>query len=296
MEGDVDMILFLVFVVLLVLGIVYLMKSKKNNEPNDKAKKTLMASLVFFVLFAIRCVSVDAFMMLGFISFVLGIGYFVYCLFKKQPKKKALCMILAGFVVFVYAGCISDPEPIESSPEVSTTKEVKKKKVEKVEVGDLSQTDAQAWCNENGFELSREEDFSDTVAEGGFISQSPAAGTKLEKGSTVTVHYSKGKEPTMEDKNALAKAESYSSMMHMSRAAIYDQLTSSYGEGFPAEAAQYAVNHLVADYKANALEKAKDYQTTMHMSRSAIYDQLTSSYGEKFTAEEAQYAIDNLPQ
>ncbi len=296
MEGDVDMILFLVFVVLLVLGIVYLMKSKKNNEPNDKAKKTLMASLVFFVLFAIRCVSVDAFMMLGFISFVLGIGYFVYCLFKKQPKKKALCMILAGFVVFVYVGCISDPEPIESSPEVSTTKEVKKKKVEKVEVGDLSQTDAKAWCNENGFELSREEDFSDTVAEGGFISQSPAAGTKLEKGSTVTVHYSKGKEPTMEDKNALAKAESYSSMMHMSRAAIYDQLTSSYGEGFPAEAAQYAVNHLVADYKANALEKAKDYQTTMHMSRSAIYDQLTSSYGEKFTAEEAQYAIDNLPQ
>ena len=203
-------------------------------------------------------------------------------------------MILAGFLVFAYAGSISDPEPIESSPEVSTTKEVKKKK--KVEVADLSQTDAQAWCNENGFKFSKEEDFSDSVAEGGFISQSPAAGTQLEKGSTVTVHYSKGKEPTMEDKNALAKAEGYSSRMHMSKAAIYDQLTSSYGEGFPPEAAQYAVDHLVADYKANALEKAKSYQTNMHMSRSAIYDQLTSSYGEQFTAEEAQYAIDNLPQ
>lgn len=296
-EGDVDMILFLLFLVLLVLGIVYFLKSKKNNEPNDKAKKTLLASLVFFVLFVIRCVSVDAFMMLGFIAFVLGIGYLVYCLFKKQPKKKALCMILAGFLVFAYAGSISDPEPIESSPEVSTTKEVKKKKkVEKVEVVDLSQTDAQAWCDQNGFQLSKEEDFSDSVAEGRFISQSPAAGTKLEKGSTVTVHYSKGKEPTMEDKNALAKAESYSSMMHMSKAAIYDQLTSSYGEGFPAESAQYAVDHLVADYKANALEKAKDYQTSMNMSRSAIYEQLTSSYGEKFTAEEAQYAVDHLPQ
>lgn len=291
------MILFLLFLVLLVLGIVYFLKSKKNNEPNGKAKKTLLASLVFFVLFVIRCVSVDAFMMLGFIAFVLGIGYLVYCLFKKQPKKKALCMILAGFLVFAYAGSISDPEPIESSPEVSTTKEVKKKKkVEKVEVVDLSQTDAQAWCDQNGFQLSKEEDFSDSVAEGGFISQSPAAGTKLEKGSTVTVHYSKGKEPTMEDKNALAKAESYSSMMHMSKAAIYDQLTSSYGEGFPAESAQYAVDHLVADYKANALEKAKDYQTSMNMSRSAIYEQLTSSYGEKFTAEEAQYAVDHLPQ
>lgn len=288
------MILFLLFLVLLVLGIVYFIKSKKNNEPNDKAKKTLMASLAFFVLFVIRCVSVDAFMMFGFVGFVFGIGYFVYCLFKKQPKKKALYMILAGFLVFAYAGSISNPEPIESSPEVSTTKEVKKKK--KVEVADLSQTDAQAWCNENGFKFSKEEDFSDSVAEGGFISQSPAAGTQLEKGSTVTVHYSKGKEPTMEDKNALAKAEGYSSRMHMSKAAIYDQLTSSYGEGFPPEAAQYAVDHLVADYKANALEKAKSYQTNMHMSRSAIYDQLTSSYGEQFTAEEAQYAVDNLPQ
>ena len=291
------MILFLLFLVLLVLGIVYFIKSKKNNEPNDKAKKTLLASLVFFVLFVIRCVSVDAFMMLGFIAFVLGIGYLVYCLFKKQPKKKALCMILAGFLVFAYAGSISDPEPIESSPEVATTKEVKKKKkVEKVEVADLSQTDAQACCDQNGFQLSKEEDFSDSIAQGGFISQSPQAGTQLEKGSTVTVHYSKGKEPTMEDKNALAKAESYSSMMHMSKAAIYDQLTSSYGEGFPAESAQYAVDHLVADYKANALEKAKDYQTSMNMSRSAIYEQLTSSYGEKFTAEEAQYAVDHLPQ
>lgn len=293
-EGDVDMILFLLFLVLLVLGIVYFVKSKKNNEPNDKAKKTLMASLVFFVLFVIRCVSVDAFMMLGFVAFLVGIGYFVYCLFKKQPKKKALYMILAGFLVFAYAGSISDPEPIESSSEVSTTKEVKKKK--KVEVADLSQTDAQAWCNENGFKFSKEDDFSDSVAEGGFISQSPAAGTQLEKGSTVTVHYSKGKEPTMEDKNALAKAEVYSSTMHMSKSRIYRQLTSSYGEGFTAEAAQYAVDHLVADYKANALEKAKDYQTSMNMSKSRIYNQLTSSYGEGFTAEEAQYAIDNLPQ
>lgn len=291
------MILFLLFLVLLVLGIVYFIKLKKNNEPKDKAKKTLLASLVFFVLFVIRCVSVDAFVMLGFIAFVLGIGYLVYCLFKKQPKKKALCMILAGFLVFAYAGSISDPEPIESSPEVATTKEAKKKKkVEKVEVADLSQTDAQAWCDQNGFQLSKEEDFSDSIAQGGFISQSPQAGTQLEKGSTVTVHYSKGKEPTMEDKNALVKAESYSSMMHMSKAAIYDQLTSSYGEGFPAESAQYTVDHLVADYKANALEKAKDYQTSMNMSRSAIYEQLTSSYGEKFTAEEAQYAVDHLPQ
>ena len=93
---------------------------------------------------------------------------------------------------------------------------------------------------------------------------------------------------------ALKKAESYSKIMHMSKQGIYDQLTAETGEKFPAEAAQYAVDNLKADYKANALEKAKSYQKTMSMSNDAIYEQLTSEAGEKFTPEEAQYAVDNL--
>ena len=97
-----------------------------------------------------------------------------------------------------------------------------------------------------------------------------------------------------EYKNALKKAESYSEIMHMSKQGIYDQLTSEYGEKFPADAAQYAIDNINADWKANALEKAKTYYQTMNMSKSAIYDQLISEYGEKFTEEEAQYAIDNL--
>lgn len=83
-------------------------------------------------------------------------------------------------------------------------------------------------------------------------------------------------------------------MMHMSKAAIYDQLVSEYGEKFSEEAAQYAMENLVADWNANALAKAKEYQDMMSMSPDAIYDQLVSEYGEKFTAEEAQYAVDNL--
>ena len=82
--------------------------------------------------------------------------------------------------------------------------------------------------------------------------------------------------------------------MSMSKAAIYDQLVSEYGEQFTEEAAQYAIDNLKTDYKRNALEKAKTYQKTMHMSKNAIYDQLISEYGESFTKEEAQYAIDNL--
>ena len=101
------------------------------------------------------------------------------------------------------------------------------------------------------------------------------------------------KVPT-EYKNALRSAQLYADTMYMSKAAIYDQLTSEYGEQFPAEAAQYAIDNLDVDWNANALKTAKNYQETMSMSKAAIYDQLISEYGEKFTAEQAQYAIDHL--
>ena len=97
-----------------------------------------------------------------------------------------------------------------------------------------------------------------------------------------------------EYKSALRKAKSYADTMNMSKAGLYDQLTSEYGEKFTIEAAQYAIDNITVDWKENALKKAKLYQETMSMSPAAIYDQLTSEYGEKFTAEEAQYAIDNL--
>ena len=97
-----------------------------------------------------------------------------------------------------------------------------------------------------------------------------------------------------EYKSALRKAKLYADTMNMSKAGLYDQLTSEYGEKFTAEAAQYAIDNITVDWKENALKKAKSYQETMAMSPSAIYDQLISEYGEKFTAEEAQYAIDNL--
>lgn len=97
-----------------------------------------------------------------------------------------------------------------------------------------------------------------------------------------------------EYKSALKKAKTYSDIMNMSKAGLYNQLTSEYGEKFTAEAAQYAIDNVDADWKENALKKAKTYQESMAMSPSAIYDQLVSEHGEKFTAEEAQYAVDNL--
>jgi hypothetical protein len=97
-----------------------------------------------------------------------------------------------------------------------------------------------------------------------------------------------------EYESALEKAETYANVMSMSKAGLYDQLTSEYGEQFSAEAAQYAVDNVVADWNANALAKARTYQDDMSMSPAAIHDQLTSEYGEQFTASEADYAIANL--
>lgn len=97
-----------------------------------------------------------------------------------------------------------------------------------------------------------------------------------------------------EFENALKKAKNYAETMHMSKKGIYNQLTSEYGENFPAEAAQYAVDNLEWDYKENAYKKAKNYQDTMSMSINSVKEQLTSEYGEQFTEEEAQYAIDKL--
>ncbi|KML32315.1 Ltp family lipoprotein [Rossellomorea marisflavi] len=94
--------------------------------------------------------------------------------------------------------------------------------------------------------------------------------------------------------SALKKAETYANTMSMSKAAIYDQLVSEYGEKFPEEAAQYAMEHIEHDWKANALKKAETYVDEMAMSSDAVYDQLVSEYGEKFTAEEAQYAVEHL--
>lgn len=152
------------------------------------------------------------------------------------------------------------------------------------------------WCTNNKIKCNFVEEYSDTVEKGMFISQSVQANDIMDEGDTLTIKYSLGREPSIEYKNALKKGETYAKMMHMSKQAIYDQLTSEYGENFPADAAQYAIDNLNVDWKANALEKAKTYQETMSMSRQRIYDQLISEYGEKFTEEEAQYAIDNLPQ
>lgn len=176
----------------------------------------------------------------------------------------------------------------------NTNTKIEKAKVTVIDFSQMSKEEIRNWCNTNKVNCSITEKYSDIIEKGAFVSQSAEVNSTIHEGDKITVIYSLGKEPTTEQKNALKKAESYSKTMNMSKAGIYNQLISEYGEGFTPEAAQYAIDNVVADWKANALAKAKSYQTTMNMSKKNIYKQLISEYGEKFTAEEAQYAIDHL--
>ncbi|MCC3299663.1 Ltp family lipoprotein [Arthrobacter caoxuetaonis] len=97
-----------------------------------------------------------------------------------------------------------------------------------------------------------------------------------------------------EYQSALKQAESYSDFAHLSKAGLYDQLVSEFGGKFSAEAAQYAVDNVQADFKENALAQAQTYQDDMNLSPEAVRDQLVSEYGGKFTPEEADYAVQNL--
>lgn len=97
-----------------------------------------------------------------------------------------------------------------------------------------------------------------------------------------------------EYKSALKQAQTYSDVMNLSKAGLYDQLVSEYGGKFSAEAAQYAIDNVNADFMANALKQGQSYQDTMALSPQAVRDQLASEYGGKFTPEEADYAVQNL--
>ncbi len=216
-------------------------------------------------------------------------------------------IIVIVFAVLILIGCIfggtkESDEPQSNNNNSLNIKDDKKpvqdnrKKITVIDFSAMAKADIETWCNENGIVCSFTDLYSETVPVGGFISQSVEADKVIYEKDSIRIVYSLGKEPTMGQKNALKKAESYSRNLHMSKSKLYKQLTSEYGEGFTAEEAQYAIDHLVADYNLNALEKAKSYQKNLNMSKSRIYQQLISEYGEGFTASEAQYAIDHLEE
>lgn len=90
---------------------------------------------------------------------------------------------------------------------------------------------------------------------------------------------------SMEEKNAIRKAESYLSCMPFSRSGLIKQLEF---EGFSGSAATIAVDNVVVDWNEQAAKKAESYLSFMPFSRSGLIKQLKF---EGFTNEQAEYGV-----
>lgn len=187
----------------------------------------------------------------------------------KWDTKKKIAATVAFWVVLFILGNINNSNSTDNSAKTTVEEQVATKDIETT-------------VEEKGVETKENITTEDQKTD---IKEEPSEKVeKVEEDDGVSKEY----------KNALKKADAYASSMNMSKKGVYDQLTSEYGEKFPEDAAQYAIDNVKADWKENALKKAELYSSSMYMSKMSIYDQLVSEYGEQFTPEEAQYAIDNI--
>lgn len=90
---------------------------------------------------------------------------------------------------------------------------------------------------------------------------------------------------TMGEKNALAKAKDYLSIMPFSYSGLVEQLEF---EGYTTSEAIYGADNCGADWNEQAAKKARDYLDIMSFSRQGLIDQLEF---EGFTDAQAEYGV-----
>ena len=103
-----------------------------------------------------------------------------------------------------------------------------------------------------------------------------------------------------EQKNAIMAAQKYIAYAGFSKKDLIQQLSSEYGDNYPEDVAEYAVQYLeendLVDWKAEAIESAKSYLDFSGFSRIGLISQLTSEYGSQYTEEEAVSAVEYLEE
>ncbi|MGI6020188.1 MAG: Ltp family lipoprotein [Lachnospiraceae bacterium] len=103
-----------------------------------------------------------------------------------------------------------------------------------------------------------------------------------------------------EQRNAIRSAESYLEFTGFSKIGLVSQLSSEYGDQYPEEVAEFAVQYLednnMVDWTEEAIESAQSYLSFSGFSKLGLIDQLTSEYGEQFTREEADSAVQYLEE
>lgn len=149
----------------------------------------------------------------------------------------------------------------------------------------ISYNDATNWCNENMSGCKINQEYSNSVSNGSFISQSIEEGKIVKRTDELKLVYSKGPEPSLEYKNALKKAHSYLKVMAFSYSSLVEQLEF---EGYSHEASVWAVDNCGADWNEQAAKKAKNYLDVMAFSRQGLIEQLEF---EGFTYDQAVYGV-----
>ena len=97
------------------------------------------------------------------------------------------------------------------------------------------------------------------------------------------------------DQQAVDAANGYlNEAQGFSEQGLIQQLTSSSGNGFTQAQAEYAINHVYADWDAQAVDAAKGYMQMGGFSQESLIQQLTSSSGNGFTQAQAEYAASKV--
>ena len=97
------------------------------------------------------------------------------------------------------------------------------------------------------------------------------------------------------DQQAVDSAQSYlTGGQGFSEQGLIQQLTSSSGSGFTLTQAEYAIDHVNADWDAQAVDAAKGYMQMGGFSQESLIQQLTSSAGNGFTQAQAEYAASQV--
>lgn len=99
--------------------------------------------------------------------------------------------------------------------------------------------------------------------------------------------------------NELAQTKtaiSYLSTAHLSKQALYDQLTSDYGSQMTPEEANAAIARIdpLVNWNNLAVLSAQSYRETANLTGQGLLEQLTSEYGANFPADQAQYGVDHI--
>jgi hypothetical protein len=128
----------------------------------------------------------------------------------------------------------------------------------------------------------------------GFVKDISAAVVTRELSAAEKAVIRQAKAERRANRRAMESAENYLAMSGFSKEGLYEQLSSSAGEGFTQAEAQYAVDHVGADWNKEAVQSARNYLEMSPMSRNDLIEQLSSSAGEGFTYEQALYAVNKV--